>query len=205
MVYTTGTFPLQLSPTQKVFCIPTHEHEWRCWIWTGKERRAVTACHWVLMCATRVTSYSLSFPVSCVLCCFDLTFLRSFSLRSSFSVFLSFSPPQSRGSCAPWQLSFSFFTLLFLFSLFSLSFTLANRTSNSLILSHNPPPSLSLSLSPMRLNGSQRPVQMHVISDSIFTDSEAGLIFVAALWYHVHFLQGSSSFSLAFFQLDSRW
>jgi len=206
---TTGTFPLQLSPTQKVFYFPTDEHECKCWIWTGKERRAVTACHWVLMCAARVTSYSLSFPVSCVLCCFDLTFPRSLSLRSSLSVFLSFSPPQSRGSCAPWQLSFSFsltvFTLLFPFSFFSLSFTLANRTSNSLNISHNPTPSLSLSLSPMRLNGSQRPVQMHVISNSILSDSEAGLIFVAALWYHIHFLHGSSSFSLAFFQSDSRW
>jgi len=53
----------------------------------------------------------------------------------------------------------------------------------------------------MRLNGSQRPVQMHVISDSILTDSEVGLIFVDALWYHMLFLQGSSSFSLASFNL----
>ena len=142
----------------------------------------VTVCHWVFMCAARVTSYSLSFPVSCVLCSFDLTFPRS-----SLSVFLSLSfclsPLLKVGALARrgGSLSFSFSLFSLSFFLFSLSFTLANRTSNSLILSHNPLPTLSLSLSPMRLNGSQRPVKMHVISDSISTDSEAGLRFVTAL------------------------
>jgi len=39
---------------------------------------------------TRITLYSLSLPLSCVLCLcrFDLNFPRSVSLRSSFSVFL---------------------------------------------------------------------------------------------------------------------
>jgi len=45
------------------------------------------------MCAARVTWYSLSLPLSCVLCLcrFDLNFSRSLSLRSSFSVFLPYS------------------------------------------------------------------------------------------------------------------
>jgi len=133
----TVTFPLQLSLTQKVFCFPTDEHEWWCWIWTGKERRAVTACHWVLMCAARVTSYSLSSPVSCVLCCFDLTFPSSLSLCSSFSVFLSFSPPQSRGSCAPWQLSLSLFLTVFTV-LFPFSCSLSHSLTGPLTLLFSP-------------------------------------------------------------------
>jgi len=45
---------------------------------------------------------------------------------------------------------------------------------------------------------------MHVISQSILTDSELGLEFVATLWNSMRFLQGSSSFSLAVFQSESR-
>ena len=44
---------------------------------------------------------------------------------------------------------------------------------------------------------------MHVISESISTDSELGLEFVATLWNNMRFLQGSSSFSLAVFQSES--
>jgi len=50
----------------------------------------------------------------------------------------------------------------------------------------------------MGLNGSQRPVQMHVISDSILTDREPGLTFVATLWYHMHFRVLHLSLSLSF-------
>jgi hypothetical protein len=66
-----------------------------------------------------------------------------------------------------------------------------------------PPFYLFLSL-PRDCDGSQRPAQMCVISDSICTDSELGLMFVVTLWYNMRFLQGSSSFSLAVFQSESR-
>ena len=63
----------------------------------------------------------------------------------------------------------------------SLSFSLANRTSNSLILSPNPPPLFLFLSLPRDCDGSQRPAQMRVISESILTDSELGLEFVVTL------------------------
>ena len=114
--------------------------------------------------------------------------------------------PQSRtllGAVA-YSLSFSLtvFTLLFLFSL---SFTLANRTFNSDSLLGPPiPPPFYFFLSLQRdCDGSQRPAQVCVTSDSICTDSDLGLMFVVTLWYNMRFPQGSASFSLAFFQSES--
>ena len=68
----------------------TDEHVWWCWMWMGKEKRVVSVCHWVIMCTARVTLYSLSLSLSCVLCLcrFDLNIPRSLSLYSSFSDFL---------------------------------------------------------------------------------------------------------------------
>jgi len=87
----------------------------------GKEKRAVSVCHWVLMCAACVTLYSLSLSLPCVLCLcrFDLNIPRSLSLHSSFSVFL---PPSKQGFSARRGVSLSLFfslslTLLFSFSL----------------------------------------------------------------------------------------
>jgi len=81
----------------------------------------VSVCHWVLMCAVRVTLYFQSLSLSCVLCLcrFDLNIPRSLSLHSSFSVFL---PPSKQGFSArrggSLSLSFSLsLTLLFTISL----------------------------------------------------------------------------------------
>jgi len=173
-------------------------------MWMGKERIAVTACHWVLssMCAARVTSYSLSLSLSCVLCLcrFDLNFPRSLALRSSFCL----SPFLRAGvSCVPWWLFLSFFLPVshspFLLLARSLSHSLTGPLALLFSLPTPPPLHLFLSL-PRDCDGPQRPAQMRVISDSILTDSEFGLKFVATLWYNMHLLQGSSSFSLTFFQ-----
>jgi len=82
----------------------------------------------------------------------------------------------------------------------SLSFSLDDRTSDSLILSPTHPPH-SLFLSLLRdCDGPQHSTQLRVISISILMDSELGLVFVATLWYNMRFLQGSASFPLAFCQ-----
>jgi len=146
---TTGTFPLHCLLSRK-YCVSRHTNMFDdVESGPGKERRTVTAYHWVLTCAARVTSYSLSFPFSCILFCFDLNFPRSLSLRNSFSVFFPSSKqgsPVRRGGSL--SLTLSLYSLSFF--VFSLSFTLANRTSNSL-LSPNTPPIQSIFLSPTRL------------------------------------------------------
>ena len=146
---TTGTFPLHCLLPRK-YCVSRHTNMFdNVESGPGKEMRTVTAYHWVLMCAARVTSYSQSCPFSCILFCFDLNFPRSLSLRCSFSVFL---PSSKQGSPARrggyLSLTLSLYSLSF--SVFSLSFTLANRTSNSL-LSPNTPPIQSFFFPPTRL------------------------------------------------------
>jgi len=136
------------------------------------------------MCAAGITLYSLSLPLSCVLClcCFDFNFPRSLALRSSFCL----SPFLKTGlSCAPWWHSISFFlpvfTLLFRCShARSLSHSLTGPLT--LLFSPPTPPPLFLFLSlPRDCDGSQRPAQMRVISESILTDSELGLEIVETI------------------------
>jgi len=151
-------------------------------------------------------------PVShCTLCPF-LFLAYSVVLISNFLA-LSLSVVLSRSFClseapflkvgvssAPWWLSLSFFFTL----LFSFSLSLSHSLTGPVTLLFSPPHSyLFLSL-PHDCDGSQRPAQMRVISDSILTDSELGLEFVVTLWYNMRFLQGSSCFSLALFQSESR-
>ena len=104
----------------------------------------------------------------------------------------------------------SLFLALYLPVVLSLSFSLPQSktllgaaVALSLFLSHcfHSPISFSRSLS-HSLTG---PLTLfsRVISDSICTDSELGLMFVVTLWYNMRFLQGSVSFSLAFFQAES--
>jgi hypothetical protein len=87
----------------------------------------------------------------------------------------------------------------------SFSRSLSHSLTGPLTLFSPPiPPPFYLFLSlPRDCDGSQRPAQMCVISDSICTDSELGLMFVVTLWYNMRFLQGSVCFSLAFFQSES--
>ena len=98
--------------------------------------------------------------------------------------FLSFSLPQNRALLRAMVALYLFLSACFHspVSLLarSLSFSLANRNSNSRILSPNPPPH-SFYFSPSHCDGSQRPAQMRVISESILTDSQLGLEFVATL------------------------
>jgi len=67
------------------------------WIWMGTETRALTACHWVLLCTERATAWSLSFSLSRV---FFLSRSRSRFLSRSLSLSLSLSSSLSL-SCAP--------------------------------------------------------------------------------------------------------
>jgi len=172
-------------------------------MWMGKERRAVSVCHWVLFCAARVTLYSLSLSLSCVLClcCCNLNFPCSLSLHRSFSVFL---PSSKQGSPVRRGGSFSLSFSLSLTLLFSRSHSFSHSLTGPLTLSFSPPNptphSLFLSL-PCDCDGPQRPAQMCVMCVI------RGLKFVATLRYNLNmrFLQGSSSFSLAFFQSKSRF
>jgi len=137
------------------------------------------------MCVACVTLYSLSLPLSCVLCLcrFDFNFPRSLSLRSSFSVFL---PSSKQGSPAHHGgsliLAFClFFTFLFPCSLArSLSYSLTGPLT-FLFSPQTPPPRFLFPSLPRECDGSQRPAQMRVISESILTDSELSLEFVATL------------------------
>ena len=131
---------------------------------------------------------------SCTLCLFLFlascvsVVLISISLALSLSVnlSLSFSLPQNRALLRTiialyLFLSACFHSLFFLLAR-SLSFSLTNRTSNSHLFSPPTPPPLFLFLSlPRDCDGSQRPAQMRVISESILIDSELGLDFVATL------------------------
>ena len=124
------------------------------------------------------------FPASCV-----SVVLIAIPLALSLSVVLalSFSLPQNRTLLRAMVVLNLFLSACFHFpfSLLArlLSFSLANRTSNSLILSPTPPPHsfyvpLSHATVMVPTDGSHRPAQMRVISESIFTDSELGLEFV---------------------------
>jgi len=150
---TTGPFPLQLYPTQKVRCFPQMN---TCdGVECGWVRRSVRqACATEYLCVHHVSH--------CTLCPF--LFLAysvsvvsiSISLALSLSIVLSmsFSLPQNRVFLRA-EVGLSLFLSPCLSLSLSLSrslfFSLGNRTSNSLILSPNPHPTLSLSLSPMRL------------------------------------------------------
>ena len=98
-----------------------------------------------------------------------------------------------------WWLSLSFFFTL----LFSFSRSLSHSLTGPLTLLFSPPHSYIFLSFPHDCDGSHRPAQMRVVSDSILIDSELGLELVATLWYNMRFLQGSSSFSLALFQSES--
>ena len=116
----------------------------------------------------------------------------------------------SMHTCNFWgfcfALSLSFFLLVshspFLFLARSFSHSVTGPLT--LLFSSPTPTPLFLFFSlPCDCGGPQRPAQIRVISNSILTDRELGLEFVAPLWYNMPFLQGSSSFSLAFFQVPS--
>jgi len=141
----------------------TDEHGWWCWTWMGKERGTVSVCHWVLMYAARVTLYSLSLSLSCVLflCRFNLNFPRPLTLHSSFSVFL---PSSKKGSPA-WRggsLSLSFSLSLTPFFSRSRSFSHSLTGPLNLLISTPNPTPLSLFLSfPCDCD----PAQMRVTSE----------------------------------------
>jgi len=158
----------------------------------------------------RTTGYLCVQPVSHHILCPFLFLAYScvsislfLALYLSVVLSLSFSLPQSRtllGAVAVLSLFPHCFH-----SPFSFPRSLSHSLTGPLTLFSPPvPPPFYLFLSlPRDCDGSQRPAQKCVISDSICTDSELGLMFVVTLWYNMRFLQGSASFSLAFFQSES--
>ena len=174
----------------------------------------------------RTSGYLCVQPVSHHTLCPSLFLAYSFVLISLFlALYLSvvlplpLSLPQSRtllGAVA----ALSLFLSHCFETPFSFSRSLSHSLTGPLTLFFPPiPPSFYLFLSlPRDCDGSQCPAQMCVISDSICTDSDLGLMFVVTLWYNMRFPQGSTfvtlwynmrfpqgsaSFSLAFFQSES--
>ena len=74
-------------------------------MWMGKDTRAVTAGHWVLLCTERAIAWCLSFPLSRVIFLFARSFFLALDLDfpHSLSFFLSLSL-----SCAPMWFFLSF-------------------------------------------------------------------------------------------------
>ena len=156
MCDTAGTLIRHQSPTQKSFRFPIDEQAWCLWMWMGTERRAVTACHWIMLCTATyhiVLSVPFSFPRALSLSLsISIPLTRSLSRSVVLSLSLFFSLSLLR---AVVGLSESLFLSLCLSLYFcltcSLSFSLDDRTSDCLIFSPTPPPPLSLSLSPTQL------------------------------------------------------
>ena len=161
-------------------------------------------CTVLFMCAV-VLSVPFSF-----LRTLSLSFQSQFpSLSLSPQFFLCLSPFLKTGfSCATWWVSLSFFLPVshspFLF--LARSFPHSATGPLTLLFSPPTPTPLSLFLSlPCDCAGPQRPAQIRVIYNSILTDRELGLEFVATLQCNMPFLRGSSSFSLAFFPSESHF